>query len=230
MKPYLFVILLLFVAACSKPTAEEVIDKSIVRIADQDTIKTIIAIADCRGPNGAYETEVHSAANDYVYFKQVYSYREEIFEAVGLSPEMGFQMKDSLKFSALSKNTIHALHSHEFHSLLFDLKNRFHDFSDPQVVVVNDTATHKIAALDALNNPVEIFINAKTSRLTSILMRNPDQPDEVISFTYSDWGPVQGVTLPMHVEIDQNGKKFTFDFTSVVINPKEFKRIKDLPL
>lgn len=205
---------------CTKnPSTEELISNSIHAITSADTIRNFITEADCQGPKGPYKTIVHSD-RDYTYFKQVFSYGSDPFEAV-IVHDSAFQVVSDSVGSSFGKETITALKSHEFHMILIDLKDRFHQFSKPETV----SDQLKINAIDELNNPIEIFFRKDTPEIQSITMRNPGDTTERISFTYADWKIIQGVKLPMRVTLKQGADKtFTFDFTNVMVNSKDFKR------
>jgi hypothetical protein len=213
-------LLLCAVMACTKnPSAEDLLDNTVHAITSADTIRTFITEADCVGPKGTYTTVLHSGP-DYTYFKQTYSYSDNSFEAVIIN-DSAFQLVNDSISGALDKEIITALKSHEFHMILIDLKERFHQFSVPEYL----SNQIKIDALDELNNPIAIYIGKGSPEIQSITMRNPGDTTELISFSYSDWRMNQGVKLPMHVTIQQGGDKtFTFDFTKVEMNSKSFKR------
>jgi hypothetical protein len=217
-------LLLCAVLACTKnPSAGDLLDNAVHAITSADTIRTFITEADCVGPQGTYSTLVHSGP-DYTYFKQTYSYSGHPFEAV-IIKDSAFQLvNDSISDALDDKEIIGALKSHEFHMILIDLKERFHQFSVPEYL----SNQIKIDALDELNNPIAIYIGKDSPEIQSITMRNPGDTTEIISFLYSDWKVNQGVRLPMHVTIRQGkDKTFTFDFTKVEINSKDFKRWKE---
>jgi hypothetical protein len=204
---------------CAKnPSAEELIGNSIHAITSADTIQSFITEADCQGPKGKYTTIVHSSP-DYTYFKQVFSYSSTPFEAVIVS-DSAFQVVNDSVGSSFGKGTIAALRSHEFHMILIDFNDRFHQFSKPESV----SDQLKVNALDELNNPIEIFFGKDAPEIRSITMRNPGDTTERISFSYADWEITQGIKLPTHVTIKQGADKtFTFDFTKVEVNSKNFK-------
>jgi hypothetical protein len=222
MKTFLLLVIWIALTGCDqKPTADQIIKTSILKISQADTVKTFQAFAECQSPKGNYTTEIHSGKDDYTYFKQVYSYRDEPFEAVVLTPDSGFQINQDSTFTALPKVAINIVKGHEFHEILLDLNKRFHQFGEPELVP--DSGLNRITALDELNNPVEIFFDKETTLLEAMTIRNPDKVEEIIRVTYSNRKQIQGMLLPMHVEILQGDQKFIFDFTSIKINAKNFR-------
>jgi|APTNR8051073442_1049403.scaffolds.fasta_scaffold00001_666 hypothetical protein len=213
----------LMIMGChQKPTADDLIEKS-MNVYGSDTIETIQTIANCQSPEGNYTTEIHSAKDDYTYFKQVYSYQIIPFEAVVLGLDTGFQLHPDSSLTELRSGDIHIIKGHEFHEILFELNKRFHQFGEPESVMEESMKLFRVAALDMLNNPVELFFHQQAGTLESMTFLNPDDTNEVIRITYSNRKQIQGIFLPMHVEILQGDKKFSFDYTSIKINAVDFK-------
>lgn len=225
MKVFTLLVICLALIACEqKLTADEIIKNSIGNISITDTLTTFQAFAECQSPEGNYATEIHSGKDDYTYFKQVYSYRDEPFVAVVHTLDSGFQINPDSTFTSLSRNTIYALKSHEFHEILFDLSNRFHQFKEPELIVEQNEKLYRVDALDALSNPIELFFDQDTGLLHGLTMRNPDNMEEIIRVTYSNPKQIQGMLLPMHVGILQGDKQYIFDYTHVKINGEDFRR------
>lgn len=206
-----------------KPTAADLIEESMNALNGSDTIETIQAIANCQSPEGSYTTEIHSAKDDYTYFKQVYSYRDIPFEAVVLRLDSGFQLHPDSSIIGLPAGAIHIIKGHEFHEILFELNKRFHQFGEPESVMEESMKLFRVTALDNLNNPVELFFHQQAGTLERMTFQNPDDTKEAIRITYSNRKQIQGISLPMHVEILQGDKQFSFDYTSVKINALDFR-------
>lgn len=81
----------------------------------------------------------------------------------------------------------------------------------------------RVSALDMLNNPVELFFHQQAGTLERMTFVNPDDTKEVIRITFSNRKQIQGILLPMHVEILQGDQQFSFDYTSVKINAADFR-------
>jgi hypothetical protein len=216
-----FLILSALFSCAKSPSSEELLNDAVHAITSSDTIQSFITEADCQGPKGSYTTVIHSGS-DYTYFKQTFSYSNDPFEAV-ISNDKGFQIvRDSIG-SSLDIKTMLALKSHEFHMILIDMEDRFHQFGKPEYI----SNQVKISALDDLNNPIVIFLGKDSPEVKSITMRNPGDTTEIISFSYSDWKMVQGIRLPTRISIQQGkDKTFTFNFTKVEVNSKDFKTLE----
>ena len=191
---------------------------------DLKSIQNIIAFANCQSPQGNYTTEVHCNTNGYGYFKQVYSYRPQPFEAITKGTDKGFLLGE--KAQALPQNAVFAMRSHYFHQLIINVKTYFHDFEKPEITTLAGKKVYEIKAKDEINHPCRLFFDIEKGFLISFHLQSPDNKDEILKTTFSDWKVVQNLQLPQHLEIDQGGKIFIFDFTKIVINSADFQEKK----
>ena len=225
----LFCIFLLGCANKKKQTAEEVIQISLNAVGkktSREQIKNLVSLADCISPNGKYTTEIHTVSGGYSYFKQIYTYKPTPFEAVIENKVNGYVIGDSIK--PLSKEAICAIRSHEFHNMILEVDQRFHDLEKPEMIKADVVKTYSIKAKDELNNACKLFFDVKTGLLSAIHFQNSDSTKEIIKTRFSNWKKVQEILLPHHVDIDQSGKMYSFDFTSIHFNDPDFnyKKVK----
>jgi len=206
-------------------TAENLIDDSLDAIgkkADRDKIQNLVSLAECVSPSGKYSTEIHTASGGYSYFKQVYSYKPKPFEAVIRNKTEGFIVTDSM--ITLSKEAVSVIRGHEFQNIVLEVGQRFHDFEKPEKIDSGGVKAYRIMAKDELNNKCLLFFDLKTGLLSAIHSQNPDDIKEVIKIKFSNWQKVQGLLLPHHVDIDQSGKIYAFEFTKIIFNSPDFKK------
>jgi hypothetical protein len=219
-------LLSIFLYSCAnenKQTAEDVIQISLDAVGkktDREKIQNLVSLADCISPNGKYTTEIHTAQGDYSYFKQVYSYKPVAFEAVIENKTNGYVPGDSIK--PLPKEAVYTIRSHEFHNMVLEVNQRFHDFGKPENIKADGVKAYRLKAKDELNNECLLFFDVKTGLLAAIHFQNPADAKEVIKTKFSNWKKLQNLLLPQHVDIDQSGKKYTFDFTKVIFNSPDF--------
>ena len=194
---------------------------------DREKIQNLVSLADCMSPNGKYTTEIHTAHVGYSYFKQEYSYKPVSFEAVIENKASGYMIGDSIE--PLSREAIYAIRSHEFHSMILEIDQRFHDLEKPEMIKADSVNIYSIKAKDELNNGCKLFFDVKTGLLSAIHFQNPDSTKALIKTHFSNWKSVQGLLLPYHVDIDQSGKLYSFNFTGIRINDPGFsyKKIKN---
>jgi hypothetical protein len=205
------------------PSSSTILKASLKAIGKAKTIQQIenlTSLAQCKGPNGAYTTEVHTHRNGYGYFKQVYSYRDAPFEIITKGTSRGFIPGKPQE--AISPNTVYAIRSHHFHNVILEVKQRFHDFEPAQLVTISGQDFFQINAKDELNHPCSLFFDKSTLRLSAFHIQNPDDPLEIIKTRFSDWRNIQGLALPHHLEIEQGDKVFTFDFVKITLNAPDF--------
>lgn len=210
-------------------TAEKVIEASLDAIgtkADREKIQNLVSLADCISPKGKYTTEIHTASPGYSYFKQVYSYKPGSFEAVIENKTNGYVIGDSIK--PLAKEAVYAIRSHEFHNMVLEVDQRFHDYGKPENIKADGMKAYRLKAKDELNNECTLFFDVDTGLLSALHFQNPDSTKEIIKIKFSNWKKLQYLLLPQHVDIDQAEKLYTFDFTKVIFNSPDFhyKNIK----
>jgi hypothetical protein len=203
--------------------ASDVIRSSLDAIGTKtarERVKSLVTYADCVSPNGRYSTEIHTDRLGYAYFKQVYDYKPAAFEAVVESKSGGYLIGDSLK--PLGKEDAFVIRGHEFHNIILEVGQRFHNFGVPEPVDEDGVEMYKLKVFDELNREGFLFFDMNTGLLSSVHFRNPDNINEVIRTRFSSWKKIQDLLLPLHVDIEQSGKKFSFDFSSIVINDPGF--------
>jgi len=205
-------------------TVNEVIETSLNTIGDKATrekVKNLVSKANCVSPNGNYTTEIQTATNGYSYFKQVFSYKPESFEAVIENKTSGYSIGDSLK--PLSKESLSVIREHEFQNIVLEVNQRFHDFELIENEEKDGINNYKLKAKDELGKTNFIFFDEKTRLLTEIHFPNPSDENEMIKTKFSNWKKTNNLQLPYHVEINQSGKLYTFDYTKLILNSPDFK-------
>ena len=205
--------------------AEDIILASMSAVApatERDKIENIISVANCISPQGSYSTIVHTAIDDYMYFRQEYKYKPEPFEAVIINDTTGYAT-DNLE-NALPKEAVYTIRGHAFHNILLELPQRFHSFSIPDTVQKDKQSCYRIKATDELNNTATLFFDRASGRLSVLDIVNPDNRQETISIRFSDWKNADQFILPHHINIEQGGKMYVFDFSVIDINSPAFKK------
>ncbi len=204
-------------------TAGSIINKSLDAVGDKvnrDGVRNIVAFANCVSPKGNYTTEIHTSSEGYSFFKQVYSFNPQSFEARIRNKAYGFQIGDSTK--ALSKEAVFTIRSHEFYNLILDVQQRFREFTKPEDVL--NEHLYKITGKDELEHPCALFFDKQTALLKAIHLQNPENEKDLLITTFSDWKKIEGLQLPTHISIDQSGKKYSFDFIKIDLNSREFEK------
>lgn len=208
----------------TKLTTEEIIKASLKAIGTEAKIKSIVnitSLANCVSPQGNYTTETHTTSSGYGYFKQIYSYRPQPFEAITKNKTQGFQLGNAL--SQLPRNAVYAIRTHYFHQLILDIEGFFHDFGEVTIIEIDGKQMYQIKAKDELNEDSWLFFDIDKKFFTAFYIQNPDNKEEIIKTRFSNWKEVQLLQLPHHLEIEQSGKSYVFDFTEIIVNDPKFE-------
>ena len=208
------------------PSPKNILQASLAAVGkntDRNKVKNLITFAQCTSPAGNYTTELHVTTNEYSFFKQVYTYKPAPFEAITKGVSKGFLIGKTNE--AMPPNMVYVIRSHHFHNAILEIKRRFHDFEPAQVVQAGGKTYYQIKAKDELNHECSLLFDQETKLLVEFHIQNPENAQEIIKTRFRDWRTVQGLLLPHHLEIDQNGKIFTFDFVKIAINSPDFREI-----
>lgn len=184
--------------------------------------ENLTSTADCLSPLGKYTTQVNSTSDGYMYFKQVFSYNPDIFEAVLLKDSAWYSLDG--KVESLPKALINRVRNHAFHNILLELEQRFHDFGKVDTVQREGKAIYQVQAKDMFNRPCYLYFETADNRLAALEFINPNNIRQAIILRFSLWKNAGPFLLPFRVDINEVGKESVFNYTNVEINSPTFEK------
>lgn len=185
-------------------------------------IQNLVSFANCVSPLGKYTTQVNTAPDGYMYFKQVFNYKRDPFEAVLTKDSAWYTLGDTT--DVLPQKLIFSVRNHAFHNVLLELPERFHDFAIADSVEISKKILYRVKAKDARNNYCAFYIDPASSRLSMWQFINPDNRTDTLSVRFSDWKNTGGFNLPFKVDIVQGGNRLAFNYTTIEINSPNFTK------
>lgn len=207
-----------------------IIEKSYQAIGDKKEIakiRSIRAFADCTGPNGTCTTEIYSAKNTDLIFKQV---RRNGNTYLGQTNGQIFWTTDDKNgdFSIADKKAAFAWRSHDFQSVAMQIAERFRDFVFEGAENFDGKTAVKLRMTDELGSPAYAYFDKdpayayfdKDSKLMlGFIIQNPfnEQP-ELIRTVFNEWTTVGKLKLPSKVTVTDKQGNFVLNFREISFN------------
>jgi hypothetical protein len=225
-KKICFILVVLFSAAniFAQTNPSAIIENSLRAIGgskDIEKVRNLWAFADCRGPNGSYTTEIYSARNGKLIFKQVRGANTFI----GQSNAQMFWTKDEKTddFSLADNRAAMVWRSHDFQFLALEIGARFKDFAFAGEEKFVGKLALKLKATDELGNPASIFFDKETHLLLGITIQNPFDKNETIRTTFNEWRQIRKLKLPAKITATDEKGDFVLNFKEIILNKTDEK-------
>ena len=187
-----------------------------------DTIRSIRALADCIGPRGPYQTEIHSARGDRLKFKQV-SNNGASFIGIVNGRHSWVSDETTGEVTPLTKERATMLRGHEFQMIAIVPHERFRE---PKVEGYESFAgarTIKLSAIDELGKPASLFYSHDSKLLVGMIVVNPRNDKELVRVQYQEWKQVGPVKLPSKVTATDQSGDFVLNFGHISLNDVDVK-------
>lgn len=203
----------------------EIIENSLQAIGGRKEIakiQSLQAVANCMGPNGNYTTEIFSAKNGRLIFKQVSANGNIYF---GQTNGQTFWTKDekSGDFSLADNRAAFAWRSHDFQFLAMEIGARFRDFTFAGEENYGGRTALKLNATDETGNSARVFFDRETRLLLGFTIQNPFDKSETIQTVFNEWRQVGKLKLPSKVTATDKKGDFVLNFREIVLNKTDEK-------
>lgn len=224
----IFGILVLVLWGCTD-SANNVIKLHHEALGDASDITSIIAKAECIGPDGDYKTITKSSTtDDYLLFLQDYQYKPNPFYALIENKKQGFGLDTNFRSQGpLSNAIIAVLKAHEFHEMMMQPELRYFDLKQLEDTIFYGQNCAQLIGSDHLGLPVRLFFDKDTHLMAGIAQANPYKKGEVISVHFDDWNYSNQIPLFNTVNIHQGKKdQYTIKYNKVIFNHPEFEKLE----
>ncbi len=190
------------------------------------SIENITTLANCKGPEGSYITITESGADGYMFFHQNFFYKDD-FRSVSFGPNTIYGLDDSLNITdTLSPVANSIIKSHEFHKIMLNVEDWFHDFSLAVDTTFFDTNCKQLMAYDQWDQIYHLFFDQESGKCVGFQLYNPGNRAEKVRIFYKDWALQEDILLFDKIDILQGAdQRYTFDFERVKINDPNFNAL-----
>jgi hypothetical protein len=206
---------------------EEIYSASIKAMGGEKALKSIYSIkviANCSSPRSKYKTEIHSAREDRLLFKQSHEDGKIFTGIVNGTHAWAIDAKTG-EVSRLDKESAYTMRGHEFQLIPIVLQERY---KNPVVEAEEEFAgarCHKVRMTDELGKPCHVFFDTQSKLMAGIIIEHPDKTGKTVRMVFNEWKQVGKIKLPSKVTAIDDGD-FTLNFYEIMLNgvdPKIFK-------
>jgi len=211
------ILLILLLAGMFSCDRKKTNTKELVLDPRYQQIEKISTLANCRGPQGNYTTEVNSSAQGDCFFSQAYEDSDQLFHAMVTPEDKGFVLdKDQNTVDTLAIEAVMMIKSHDFHRLHTNPEDFFNQITFDKKV---DKETDLYRAFDKLENEVKLFYHREEERIAKIELLNPMDTSQTIEVINKQWIDSEYGKMVKEIELIQAKKDtFYFNFEKIDIN------------
>ena len=194
---------------------------------DIQKIRSVVAIADCIGPNGKYTTSISSFRDNKTRFEQTYTYRKpsSVFINGDLVWEKNLDTGEAI-LSTPFQRMVSRLH--EYQKMAFDLRSFFRELKLAGDEEFNGRPSVKLAAKNELDMVAFLYFDKSNNRLNGYKLLIPNST-ETVTNTFVEWKKVGRVTLPSVVKAIDSSGEWTLSFHTIKLNAADLKPLEIPP-
>jgi hypothetical protein len=208
---------------------EEIYSASITAMGGENALKNIYsikAIANCSGPRSKYKTEIHSARQDRLLFKQSYA-NGNIFAGFVHGTHVWTTDAKTGQASPLSKVNASMMRGHEFQMIPVIMSERY---KNPVIESDTDFAEmrcHDVRMTDELGKTCHIFFDIKSKLMAGMIIENPiGEKGETVRIVFHQWKQIGKIKLPAKVTATDKNGDYIFNFYDITLNTVDRKIFK----
>jgi hypothetical protein len=204
-------------------SAAHVLDSMLTAIAPErsrNAIQSLTTMADCSGPDGAFETTVTSIRPDTVYFRQASA--RGITE-IWSTAERTWGGRAGDEYEALTPQVRDFVRGHEFHLMLIDVRSRFSDFRLLGPDTVREAACLRISMKDEAGADASVCVRTD-NWLPAELRLNPATAAAPVQVVFDDWRAVEGRNFFHAITLTEDRDRvFSYEYVDISVNAFAFE-------
>jgi hypothetical protein len=210
----------IFVLNLSAQDPKLVIENSIRAMGSAkhlSNIRSIRAIANCTGPRGPYTTEIFSAGNRRLIFRQVRA--GSVYKGQTNGQVFWTTDEKTGEFSLADAKAAFAWRSHDFQWMAAEVGERFYDFSFEGEENFAGKPALKLGAKDELGHPAALFFDKDSHLMLGFVIQNPfNDRAELIRNVFNEWRQIGKVKLPSKITVTDKQGDFVLNFHDISLN------------
>lgn len=187
------------------------------RQADRAKFSSLHAVADCVGPRGPYTTEIYSASNGRLIFRQIRAgsvYQGQTNGAIYWTSDA-----KTGDFALSDQRAAFAWRSHDFQALVLQVASRFRELEFTGYESFNERNAVRLSGRDELGHPVQVYFDRESKLMLGFVIQDPfsDEP-RTIRTTFNEWKTVGKLRLPSKVTATDHQGDFVLSFRELTLN------------
>jgi hypothetical protein len=199
-------------------SADQVLDSMISAVASErsrNAIQSLTTTAECKGPDGDFETTVTSIRPDTVYFRQASG--RGITE-IWSTAERTWGGAAGEEYESLTPQVRDFVRGHEFHLMVIDVKDRFSDFELVGPEKVEGTDCLRISMKDEAGADASVCVRTD-NWLPAEMHLNPGGAAGPVRIVFDDWRMSDGLNAFHAIELTEGPDRvFSYEYVDVSVN------------